>query len=98
MSMGKAAVRDMQTISRWRDDFEDIVEGALARHLRVRPERIRSSQHLQDDLGLDPLDLAQVVHSLARIADRSFPFAALDRVETVAELTSVVRAWAGAPA
>jgi hypothetical protein len=85
-------------MSRRYDGFEDIVEGALARHLRLRPERVRASHHLRDDLGLDALDLAQVVHSLARIADRFFPFAVLDEVETVAELTSVVRAWAGTPA
>jgi hypothetical protein len=41
--------------------------------------------------------LALIAQSLARIADRPFPFAMLDRVVTVAELTNVVRVWAGAP-
>jgi hypothetical protein len=75
------------------DGLDDIVARVLARHLGIDRGRIRGSQHLQRDLRLRAVDLVEVTHSLARIADRDFPLHVLEGIVTVEDLTRVVRAW-----
>src|SRR5258708_1457798 len=80
--------------SRRHDAYVDIVHDALARQLGVVSEVIRPAHRLRRDLGLDELDLADVALRFGRIAERPFPLSKLDRTQTVADLTDVVREWA----
>jgi acyl carrier protein len=71
----------------------EVVRLALALHLSIDPVEIELEHRLDEDLGLDPLDLVLVVLRLEEIEEAEFPVADLETVTTVADLVSVVRAW-----
>lgn len=70
-----------------------LVRTLLARHLDVAAEVFEDEQHLEHDLGLDPLDLVLVSIRLEEMEQAEFPVAALERVSTVGGLTKLVGAW-----
>lgn len=80
-----------------RTDEMEIVCFALALHLEVDPNEIHESQNLEDDLGLDPLDLVLVVLRLEEIGEGEFPVGDLEGVFTVKDLADVVRTWNEGP-
>jgi acyl carrier protein len=80
-----------------RTDEMEIVCFALALHLEVDPSEIHESQHLEEDLGLDPLDLVLVVLRLEEIGEGEFPVGDLEAVFTVKDLADVVRSWDEGP-
>jgi len=80
-----------------RIDELEIVCFALALHLEVDPSEIHERQHLEDDLGLDPLDLVLVVLRLEEIGEGEFPVGDLEAVFTVKDLADVVRTWSEGP-
>jgi acyl carrier protein len=80
-----------------RSDEMEIVCFALALHLEVDPAEIHAGQHLEDDLGLDPLDLVLVVLRLEELGDGEFPVGDLESVFTVDDLAKVVRVWNEGP-
>lgn len=75
----------------------EIVSFALALHLEIDPAEIDETQNLEEDLGLDPLDLVLVVLRLEEIGDGEFPVGDLESVITVKDLASVVRVWTEGP-
>lgn len=72
----------------------EIVRYALALHLDIAPDAIELTDRLDDDLGLDPLDLVLIVLRLEELAVAEFPVADLEGTTTVADLVGVVAAWA----
>jgi len=80
-----------------RSDEMEIVCFALALHLEVDPNEILETQHLEDDLGLDPLDLVLVVLRLEELGEGEFPVGDLETVFTVKDLADVVRVWHDGP-
>src|ERR1051326_5655369 len=72
----------------------DIVRFALALHLEVVPDVIALDHRLNEDLGLDPLDLVLVVLRLEELAEAEFPVADLEHASTVADLVALVTRWA----
>jgi acyl carrier protein len=78
------------------DPYDIVVRDALARHLHLSRDDVRSTHRLREDLGLDALDLSMIALRLERVARREFPLAVLDLVHTVDQLVSLVRAWATA--
>ena len=80
-----------------RTDEMEIVCFALALHLEVDPADIREEQRLEEDLGLDPLDLVLVVLRLEEIGEGEFPVGDLEGITTVNDLASVVRMWNEGP-
>jgi acyl carrier protein len=73
------------------DRYDDIVSLVLSRHLDVEPRRFEPTVRLHDELGLEPLDVVLVAIALEALVAIDFPIAALEFVETVDELTSIVR-------
>jgi acyl carrier protein len=71
----------------------EIVSCALALHLEVDPGEIVPSMRLEQDLGLDPLDLVLVVLRLEELGDIEFPVADLEDLLTVGDLVELVRDW-----
>jgi acyl carrier protein len=78
----------------------DLVRQAVAQHLGIDDLEIHEDQHLEDGLGLDPLDLVLValrleelgqVHIASELAE--FPVADLERVVTVGDLADMVGGW-----
>jgi len=78
------------------DPSLEIVRFALALHLEVVPEVIAVDDRLNEDLGLDPLDLVLVVLRLEELAEAEFPVADLEHASTVADLVALVTRWATA--
>jgi acyl carrier protein len=76
------------------DIHTEIVRFALALHLKAQPSHIELHHRLEQDLGLDPLDLVLVVLRLEEIEEAEFPVADLETVMTVGDLVAVVRSWA----
>jgi acyl carrier protein len=70
-----------------------LVRAALALHLDVEPEIITPDMRLDEDLGLDPLDLVLVVLRLEEVAEAELPIGELEGVATVGELTAIVVQW-----
>lgn len=81
-----------------RTDELEIVCFALALHLEIDPMSISEDMQLDEELGLDPLDLVLVVLRLEELGDAEFPIAALEGIRTVGDLVSVVRSWEQGPA
>ncbi len=75
------------------DFSEDFVRVALALHVDCDPETLRPEMRLDDDLGLDPLDLVLVVLRLEEVAAVDLPVVELDTIRTVADLDALVRRW-----
>lgn len=80
-----------------RTDEMEVVSFALALHLELDPNDIREEQLLEEDLGLDPLDLVLVVLRLEEIGDGEFPVDELVGIKTVKDLAAVVRNWTEGP-
>jgi len=74
---------------------ELLVRRAVASHLEVPVDELCSTQSLEDDLGLDPLDLVLIALSLEEDVGVEFPVALLETVKTVGDLDSLVRSWLG---
>ncbi|HEY2514403.1 MAG TPA: acyl carrier protein [Polyangiaceae bacterium] len=74
-----------------RDLLEAAVREMIARHLDVAPASIASTQHVQRDLELDPLDLTLIALRFEEKTQVEFPLALLERVETVADLVALVK-------
>ena len=77
-----------------KDAYEDIVCDAVARHLAVSPENIHPAHDVLFDLGLDALDVALIALRFEALGRLEFPLARLDDVQTVRQLTNLVRDWA----
>jgi acyl carrier protein len=73
------------------DSLDDIVCHVVARHLDVAAGEIALRQHLERDLGLDPLDLVLIALRLEDIEHLEFPLAALESAQTVSDLTGILR-------
>lgn len=74
--------------------FDDsLVRLAVALHLEAPLDSIRSEDHLEHDLGLDPLDLVLVVLRLDELVGAQCALADLQQIETVADLENMVRDW-----
>lgn len=78
-----------------RCDELEIVRFALALHLEAEPYEIEEHQRIEEDLGLDPLDLVLVVLRLEELGEVEFPVAELEGIRTVGDLVAVVRRWCG---
>lgn len=74
-------------------DEIEIVRFALAFHLERDPASIDCAQRLEDDLGLDPLDLVLVVLRLEELGEIEFPIADLEGLKTVGDLVALVERW-----
>ncbi|MDF2692743.1 MAG: hypothetical protein K0S65_1126 [Labilithrix sp.] len=80
-----------------RSNHLEIVCFALAFHLGIDPDQIEAAQRLEEDLGLDPLDLVLIVLRLEELGEVEFPVADLEGLQTVSDLVEVVAAWCGLP-
>ena len=67
-----------------------IVKSAVARHLGLPPETVRTDHDLRDELGLDALDLVLILTRVEQEMSVDVSLPVLDHVRTVAELASVV--------
>ena len=74
--------------------FDDsLVRLAVALHLEAPLDSVHSADHLEHDLGLDPLDLVLVVLRLDELVGAQCALADLQRIETVGDLEEMVRDW-----
>jgi acyl carrier protein len=73
------------------DLHHDLVSLVISRHLDVEPRRFEPSCRLDEDLGLDPLDLVLIALRLEELVQADFPLAALEFISNVDELASIVR-------
>jgi acyl carrier protein len=76
-----------------RPDHVEIVCFALGFHLGIDSDAITVEHRLDEDLGLDPLDLVLVVLRLEELGDVEFPVADLEGLRTVRDLVDVVQRW-----
>ena len=75
---------------------QTIVHAMLASYLPAEPETLEDSLLLEDELGLDPLDLVLVAVRLAELVPRSegLPFGRLQSLRTVGDLVDLFEsAW-----
>lgn len=70
-----------------------LVRHTLAAHLDVAPEAIAEAMDLDDDLGLDALDLVLIALALEERVGAEFPLALLESVTSVRQLSSLVGTW-----
>jgi acyl carrier protein len=70
---------------------DELVRTALALYLDLRPTDIHPHARLNEDLGLEPLDLILVLFRLEEFTDVEFAAADLESVATVSDLERVVR-------
>jgi acyl carrier protein len=68
------------------------LSAALSRHLGTT-DVVPFTAQLEEDLGLDPLDLTLIALRLEEEELREFPLASLVGAKTVSDLDDVVRAW-----
>lgn len=73
--------------------FLNLVELAIARHVGPKHAEVHASQRLDEDLGLDPLDVILIVIRLEEQAGVEFPVGSLDGVRTVRDLAEAIRDW-----
>ena len=66
---------------------------ALSRHLGLRAETFEAAMRLEEDLGLDPLDLVLVALRLEEEEQSEFPLGGLESIRTVADFTELVEEW-----
>lgn len=67
----------------------DIIQ-AIADHLGLTPEDIDKSSHLQDDLGLGPVELTDLLNDLSVKFDIVFSPEDTDNLQTVEDLIVLV--------
>ena len=72
---------------------DNLVRIAVALHLDASLDSVHSEDHLERDLGLDPLDLVLVVLRLDELVGAQCALADLQGLETVADLEEMVRGW-----
>lgn len=72
---------------------DNLVRIAVALHLDASLDSVHSEDHLERDLGLDPLDLVLVVLRLDELVGAQCALADLQELETVADLENMVRTW-----
>jgi acyl carrier protein len=98
-AMPSQCVRDAHEIptpSRSRaepDAALELVRYALAQHLGADVDEIDADHLLDEELGLDPLDLVLIALRLEELGEVEFPVAELETITTVGELTEMVRGW-----
>jgi acyl carrier protein len=73
------------------DPLADIVRRAVAEHLDVEPGGIQAAHRFARDLELHPLDVVLIALRLEEVEGVELPIDRLDSVETVAELTKLLR-------
>ena len=74
--------------------FLNLVEAAIVRHLGRRGvAEVNAAQRLDEDLGLDPLDVILIVIRLEDQAGVEFPIGSLDCVRTVRDLADAIQMW-----
>ena len=74
---------------------EATVYEALAMHLDIEEDEIDDAKRLDEDLGLDPLDLVMIALRLEDLEPGfgEFQLAELGGAKTVGDLVFVVRSW-----
>lgn len=83
----------MTEVTTMQDCELDLVCFSLALHLNVDPSAIHPLMSLDEDLGLDPLDLVLVVLRLEELGEAEFPVADLESIHSVNDLADLVRSW-----
>lgn len=73
------------------DSCESMIRRALAERLSLHPSAIRAEHRLEEDLGLDPLDLVLIVLDVTDELRKVMAFESLAEVRTVGQLVSLVR-------
>jgi acyl carrier protein len=73
-----------------KNTIDDVVKSALAFHAGVDVSRIRPTQLLDEDLGLDTLEVVLVGMDVEEGAPVDIPFEELASIHTVAELLLLV--------
>ena len=72
------------------------VNVALALHLGGAPSKLERAMRLEEDLGLDPLDLILIALRIEEGEERDHgevPLARLETLRTVADLDAIVESW-----
>jgi acyl carrier protein len=75
-----------------RDSLGETVRCAVAQHLDVDSIDIRSSHRFERDLGFERLDIVLVALRVEEVVKVELPFDRLDQIDTVADLTALLRA------
>lgn len=73
------------------DPCDFLIYRALAERLSLHPSAIRADLRLEDDLGVDPLDVALIVLDVTDELRKVMAFESLVEVRTVGELVALVR-------
>lgn len=73
-----------------------LVRHALATHLCTPLDALVDAHRLEDDLGLDPLDLVLIMLDLEQRLGAEFPIARLENARTVGDIVRLVGQWMGA--
>ncbi len=73
------------------DSSESTIRRALAERLSLHPSAIRAEHRLEEDLGIDPLDLVLIVLDVTDELRKVMAFESLAEVRTVGQLVSLVR-------
>jgi acyl carrier protein len=81
------------TKSQPHDPTLELVRFAIAQHLGATVDEVDAQHRLEDELGLDPLDLVLIALRLEELGKIEFPIAQLERATTVAHLAEMVRRW-----
>ena len=69
---------------------QDVVRDAIARHLSIEAAAIDRSHRLEQDWGLNSLDLVLILARLEEVADFELPLELLRSIGTVGELSDVI--------
>jgi len=80
-------------MTKMKSRFLNLVELAIVRHVGPGCISVHASQRLDEDLGLDPLDVILIVIRLEEQAGVEFPVGSLDHVRTVRDLAEAIREW-----
>jgi acyl carrier protein len=66
------------------------VRAAIARHLHIDARTTEPGYSLEDDLGMDPLDIALVIMRIESLCDVDVPTERAERVKTVGDIETCV--------
>lgn len=72
------------------DSLDEIVREVVSRYLELDTSEVDLDQHLDRDLGLDPLDLVLIALRLEEIESVVFPMERLGTAVTVQDLASIL--------
>jgi len=70
------------------DEATALVTGLLARHTGLEPAAISLDMHLQDELGIDSVDAAELLVSLEQQTSMAFELEALEDLATVSAVVA----------